>query len=191
MKITLFITCLLLSNGIFSQVLEIGNSKASKQIKSTDHIILELIPEGKYDDIPNCSFLEMTGRFIDSTKDSLLFNTSYFQHYKCYECEDCSINTSYINSGNKKMIAKSDVLNMTRYKSLKSKKAKNTMVIIGGVIMMGGALTAINALIIGGDNKDKYIIAGGAQLTAGLIIGLSFNQPSYEFMKKDDPWQFK
>jgi len=191
MKTILTIIFLILSNSLISQIFSIENAKVSKHIKSSDHIVLQIIPEGKYNAIPNCDFVEMTGKFVGTTKDSLLFNANYFQFTKCFDCQDCFIDPNYLNDESNKMIAKSDVLNFTKYNSLASKKTKNAMVIIGGIIMIGGALTTINALVIGGENKNNYLVAGGAQLATGLIIGFSFNQSSYEFKKKNDPWKFK
>ncbi len=171
-----------------SQNIEIFNYKSEMKIIPTDFLEVGV----RIDKTEKCcNYIRFEGYFSSTSKDSITFNfTNSIINQRLNSVEYKNI-SDYLNNDSRKVVAKNDILYIKDYISKKNKKRMGTMTAIGGILMFGGVLTALNALVLADNNKNDLLLASGVQIGTGLVIGLSFSKSQKKFKETNDPWRFK
>ncbi len=188
MKIYITFMFLLISVFCYAQELNIFKSKTSHKIFSTD--FLEVGVKINSDETC-CNYIHFEGTLTSFSKDSLAFNFFTSVINQKLNSSLNTFNLAYLNDNSNKIIAKDDILYIADYKSEKSKKTRENLSILGGIIMIGGLVTSLNALIFADNNKSDLLLAGGIQFGTGFAMGLGFNKSKKRFEAVDDPWKFE
>ena len=124
----------------------------------------------------------------NTTKDSLSFNFSTSVFKQVLTSTDINLNSTYFNNSTNKSIAKKDIIYLKDYTSKKNKKLRKTLSAVGGLLVLSGIATSINALLFADNNKNDLLIASGIQFGIGLIIGFSSSKKRKELTGVSDPW---
>ncbi len=188
MKNLLTLTLICFSCIVYSQSFEIYNSNTTLMINNSNY--LEVVVNVNKDE-NCCVYSNLAGYLSSTSKDSLSFYLESSQHFHKLDPSRTLLSQNYAFEFPVTTVAKKDIASLIYYKSKKANRSSNTKQIIGGVIMIGGLLTAVNALFIADNKKTELLIAGGVQFSAGIIFGTASNKPTRHFNKEQDSWQFR
>lgn len=173
------------------QGLKLYNNSTSIEIDNSDLLELNI---GNAEDIDKecCSFQGMIGRISRVSEDSIEIDMESYYLRKDFTKDRRNIGLDLRNQNNLISVSKNDILSIKNLKSEKKIKIRKALSIYGGILMVGGAVTALNALVFKKNgNQKQLLIAGGVQFSAGLILGLSSPAKKYYFKNTDNPWKFK
>jgi len=187
--LSLFILCWY-SLSCIAQDFKIANNNSSSQISSKDFVDIKI---GRFDPANKncCPTQNIYGKIISASKDSIEVEMKNLIINKDYS-KSSTIEFDFDNHNNIQKLSKADILMITNYKQEKGKKFKNFLSGTGAMFFVGGALTTINALAFNkGDNRGKFLLIGGIQVGAGIILGISSGHKNYYFQGNGNPWKFE
>jgi len=190
MKILCVLFLSLVFSNIFSQQFEISNSSYSKKIKKG--YFIEMIVGDVGDENPNCcAFTQMYGYLDSVLKDSIYMKVENMSINRSQDNVSLSENYQWEKLHKIQAIPKDEILYLKIYKSKKSQKRSDAFAIVGGLLMVSGCITALNTFLVkDSSNKNTFLIAGGIQISTGVLLGLSTNPSKYHFKKVNDPYKF-
>lgn len=187
---TLF--AIMLISYCFGQEISIVNSNTLKEIQKSD--ILE-ITLGEFDAKRKrqrdcCNFTELIGSIESISADSVIINTTNLRIRSSLGDTSKELIYDWEDESRRKSILKNDILYLTRYKSSQGKKVKTILSFAGGVLIVGGAITTLNALLISkNDNRKNHLAVGGLEMGLGVVLGMASAKKRHYF-KTMDPWSF-
>ena len=190
MKILYVLFLSFLASNICAQQFEISNSSKSKKIKKG--YFIEMISGELGEVVPNCcEYTQMFG-YLDSVRgDSIYMKVNTMNINKSKDGLSLSEAYQFEKLDIIQAIPKDDILYMKIYKSKKSQKRSNAFALVGGLLIISGSVTALNTFLVKDkSNKRNLFIAGGIQIGAGFILGISTNPSKYHFKKVNDPYKF-
>lgn len=189
MKHILFAFFCMLSITTYSQGLNIYNSKSQKHISTTDHLEVgvKLSKQDEY-----CDIIRFYGAYRSSTRDSITFEFDKSETQQLLGSKTTDRNWAYMDNARMKSIGKDDILYMRHASSRKAVKNNKTLSTIGGLIVVGGIATAVNALVLADNHKKHLLVASALQIGVGLSMAVIFSKPkARKFKETRDPWKFK
>lgn len=139
-----------------------------------------------------CNYIDIEGRISSVTNDSIKLKLTGYQHFM----RDTTINTK-INyrlaskdGGLDLTIAHQDINYLKHFKSAKSRKRKESLGPIGGIliIMSLGTMTS-NFFIDKKSDREKVWKLAGGEFALGLTLAILSSSKKYNFKAKDgDNW---
>ena len=182
----LFIFIGLACNG---QHFKIVNAYNTSTLKKSDFIELVVGDTKKVEAC--CTRLELHGNIVSVDSDSILFNTDIL-HLTYDSGREKTGYSEWCQMGQTNRIAKKDILRLNKYKTEKSRKAKSSLSIAGGILLFTGLGTALGSLVVS-DKEDRknLLLAGGVQVGCGFIMGLAIKPEYYKFSGTENPWRFE
>ncbi|MBK8055272.1 MAG: hypothetical protein IPK35_18870 [Saprospiraceae bacterium] len=185
--ITFFLICL----GFQAQGQEfsIFNQTGKKKISHTDILDVYISKELPSKNI--CNYSLVTGRLISMVNDSITIDVTKIQVFSKEAAFQTQLSYDWQNQNYKKTFAKDDIALLKIIKSERKRKRNEAMSATGGLLLIGGALTALNTFIfVEKGHRKNLLIASGIQVVGGLVIGLSSTTKRYQFKGSQDNWQF-
>jgi hypothetical protein len=172
------------------QEFKISNSSGSKHIGRSDLVEITVEAADKKEN-ECCTYQTIHGNIESVNKDSILVRADILMLSRDFEKGRTDFKDDWNWYNRLNSIAKSDISYLTRHKSKKHKKLKNSLTIGGGILLFTGVGTALNTFVVSGQkNRKNLLLSGGAQFGTGLILAISANSKKYRFKNTDDPWKF-
>jgi hypothetical protein len=133
----------------------------------------------------------MRGNIKSINGDSVMINVSNLSINNVINDSNKAMTYNWENENKLKSISKKDIIHLTRYKSKRERKFRNGLSATGAILLVGGAITALNTLMVEKKgNRKNLLLLGSIEMGAGFIIGLSSVKKKYYFKNSDDPWEF-
>ena len=171
------------------QEFSIININSQKKITNSD--ILDIYISKEYPLKNTCNYSKVTGNLISMVKDSFTIGVNNILVFSNNTPFQTQFECNWQKQDYKMTFSKGDIAMMKIIKSERKRKTKNALAITGGLLFIGGALTAINTVFfVEKGHRKNLLIASGVQSIAGFVIGLSSNYPRYQFKGSQDNWQF-
>jgi len=173
------------------QELRITRSGEEQIFKAGSIYELTYRPGGVSDD-SCCGTHFIVGHLRNELPDSLFFVTNEYR--EAFRKRDRKIERVYYSEFPSYLIgiAKDDIIHFKNYKSLKSRKTKEALIIPGFILTFSTLGTLASGFIVRNDaNRNKLFRAAGIQLAAGFTLILARSKKQYKFKKTDDPWSFR
>lgn len=138
----------------------------------------------------NQDFVRMTGSIMDIEKDSLSFFAQTVYNGLNYDCVSKPKARKYLTGEQIKKIALDDIESLSVYKSRKQQVRKGRLAEIGLLLIPASIVTATTAFIIGGEQRNDFLIASGAQLGVGFTMAIIFTSSEKSF-GNPNPWKIR
>lgn len=176
----------------YGQTMNFSNSSKSKTIKQSDivEVILDEIEEEQ--EVGCCDYTMMFGNIVSVNKDSILMNVNEYSLHTKSKLSNHVMIFDWEEGPQLLSVSKKAIAYLSIYKSKKKVKTKENLSLIGGLLIVGGTLTAVNTLLVGDKgHKKNLLIAGGVQVGLGLTLAIaSGSKKKYYFKGTGDPWKF-
>ncbi len=188
-KINLWILLLMATSFcLHGQDFSISNQRSTRKIKKTDFIQMRL---GELDDkqMACCPSKKLEGKIINLTPDSIQMIMKSLMIIRDFRIKNQIIDMNLFHNDTT-TFALHEIISMERYKSEKKINTKNYLFTTGVILMMSGAATSLNALIFQPNRSRNLLIAGGAQMAAGLVFSLAIKPDIFHFKGTKYPWKF-
>ena len=160
-SITIAAVCLIGLNS-FGQGLRLTRGLETKEFKGNSVFEMVLAEEDPTRNRTYCDYLELVGTFKSVKGDSLFLQLSSLVDHRLID--DASIEQSLLFHSNVRNypVSTNQIVFLKRYKSDKSRKARQKLGVAGGILLFTGAATALNALVVKGkSNKNNLLLSGG------------------------------
>ena len=187
-SITIAAVCLIGLNS-FGQGLRLTRGLETKEFKGNSVFEMVLAEEDPTRNRTYCDYLELVGTFKSVKGDSLFLQLSSLVDHRLID--DASIEQSLLFHSNVRNypVSTNQIVFLKRYKSDKSRKARQKLGVAGGILLFTGAATALNALVVKGkSNKNNLLLSGGLQIGLGIGFGIASTAKKYYLKNRSDQW---
>lgn len=176
----------------YAQGLTITNGEKDKTFKEGSVFQLRLTNHDIPQDGKITNWTEVVGIISQTTRDSFsMILKSYENNYTVNYVDVTDIITSKM-SNNYGVFSKNDLFSLRKYKSYKSKKRRDNLIGIGGILMFTGMITSMNAFLVHeGSNRNKILISGGIQVGLGIGSLIMYRPREYNFNCGNEFWEIK
>lgn len=193
-KILLLISLSVFCTNIFSQnnTITKGNKTRTLDKEKYYEISAMTIEEEGCDD---CFSTMIEGEIQRFTKDSIQMKLRNFRSIAIIDNARLTNQIYSKNTSNVYTFPKSDIYSLSYYKNEKSKKRKKRASTFGGVLVVTGIVTGLNALYVKGNSNKKVLGYSGLGQLLGGIVAISVFRPSktyyFKSRKGKELWEFK
>ncbi len=192
MKFTVLFIIGMITMPLWGQTtVRISNGKKEKSFQSDSYYRM-VLGEKRNKDKENCCFyLDVEGSIQNISKDSVEMRVNRLTSNRVgadFSMKDVlDAPTAYAMN-----FAIKDVYSLTHYHSKRSKKRRNNFLGTGGILLLTGLATAMNALVLKDQpGKRTLLYSGGAQLGLGLTLIILSKPKSFLFKARGNQWRFK
>lgn len=180
---------LVLSTVVFAQSVTITNGLKEKTFKPESQYTILFGEQSEKENCCNSTVVE--GSIKAVTKDSIEVLVSSLVTRKVSD-DFTIVNTNTSKAGYLKTFAQKDIYNLSHYKSKRSKKRKNSFIVMGSLLLFSGLVTTANYLAVKKDSSKKTLLyTGGLEVGLGIGILLFTKKKTYAFKKNTPNWYFK
>lgn len=177
---------------IFAQSLTITNGIKEKTF-APDGFYEIILGEGpNRENLNCCESTQLIGRLSALSRDSLHMDLTKYTHRKFlddFKIEDQIFSVDKTNAGS---FANSDIYSIKFFKSEKSRKRKENLLGIGGLLFFSGILTSANYFFVSDSDSKKTILKSGAlQFGIGITLISMRKTKEYKFKGEDGVWRVK
>lgn len=167
------------------------NGKKSIQLNQ-NHFYDISISKGTTNEEIEAAYNFASGQILSVEKDSISFQISTLEkHIKQDGFENNNV-SEWDSNQPINMIAKEDILFLSKYKSAKNKKIRDGLSITGGILIFTGLTTTLNATLVkkkGG--RENVFYSGITQFGVGIILASFYRSKKYYMKTCSDPWRFE
>lgn len=191
MRYFLFLGFLILCTSVFAQGLTITNGLKDKSFKDNSIYAIN-ISKCKPENGKLTSRKKMVGKIIFIGRDSISMHLKSFNSYLRTDDYHLSKEINAIDNINYGSFAINDIINLQNYPSYKGYRWKNTLSVVGGMLMFTGVITAANVFVVPEKkSKNALLISGLVQFGIGATLAIGSNNKTYNFKCDDDFWEIK
>lgn len=135
-----------------------------------------------------CNSRRLLGEIIDMTQDTMYIKAAQLETRRTDG--DKSYNSTVKFNTKKEFpiyaIVKSDIKNIQK----KENGFQEAMVISGGILFVTSLATAINALLVDGDDRRALFISSGIQLGAAISFSIIGSSMKKKYIIHENAWHF-
>lgn len=149
----------------------------------------EIVTADKCED---CDWTKYRGTIKVLSPDSLTLQTTHIESGRKIDSTAMLHSVYFPHASGSVTLAKNDILLLKAYKSEKSYNRKNSIGVIGGLLIITGAATAIHGIALPkGSGKSATLVSGGAQILTGISLAISSSSKRYYFRDREAVWWIK